>query len=454
MAGIVRRAKCRASHSRKPVLRGRSSAGMAEHLPVERHHLVDPAASTSKRSAPSRACLAMAARRSGSPASVAIASPRLRGGRVRSLEAGRPRHQLRRGPSPPPPARPARPPAGRAASASASTRPCVSVCEANAKRSAPATTDSASSRGIRPGSATRPARSGAAARVRGRLGGGATADQHQPQPWVAARGDRERLEQHGHVLLRRQAAMAGHDHRVGRPAIGRAQVSRWQRLQRPDVHPGRDDPHQRPPARSEPMPDLLGQGAARRHDGGAARPEVAQVRVQRPLGHAGQRSQVVAVVAEPGVMREDQPGARCAGPCDAPSDPTRRATGRGRSPAQSRGRRAGRRWAAATACGSRAVPVAAPGRTAATRMPATGPAPRRRVAPHRRPAAARPAGPRGRRRRSPRASVSVETVTPERYGRYDSPKTATRSAFTGRRPSGGEGWVVGDTGFEPVTSRM
>ena len=42
---------------------------------------------------------------------------------------------------------------------------------------------------------------------------------------------------------------------------------------------------------------------------------------------------------------------------------------------------------------------------------------------------------------NPRASASVETVTPERYGRYDSPKIAMRS--DGSLTAGSLGWWNG-----------
>ena len=253
----------------------RASAGAAEQLPVERHHLVDPAGHVEAFRAPSRAASPW---RRGAPGRRPASRWPLPGAcaRVRS-PADRTTHAIdsvahRVAPRP----GPASATTGRpTASASARTRPCVSVCDAKAKRSAPATADSASSRGIRPGSATRPARSGAAARA-------AVASAAGPSPISTSRSRGSRpaatakaSSSSGHVLLRRQAAMAGHDHRVGRPAVRRAEVARRERLQRSDVDAGRDDPHQRPPPRTQALPDLRGQRAARRHDRGAARPEVA-----------------------------------------------------------------------------------------------------------------------------------------------------------------------------------
>ena len=134
---------------------------------VERHHLVDARRATSKRSAPSRACRWPCAaptpgRRPASrwrlPGCVAAASGRRIG---RDDHA----HRLRRAPSRPRRARPARPPAGRPPA----PRPAPGPASRSARRTRrgprrrPRTAPPAAA--CRPGSATRPARSGAAARA-------------------------------------------------------------------------------------------------------------------------------------------------------------------------------------------------------------------------------------------------------------------------------------------------
>ena len=209
------------------------------------------------------------------------------------------------------------------ASASASTRPCVSVCEATAKRSAPLTAESASSRGMRPVSATRPARSGAAgparerllARVRRRSAAGELRS-------LFGRNIGEGIHEQVHALLWCQAAQAGHDHAsCGQPAAARGST----RNERPGGPRRRrrsgSIAHQRRRRRSEAFADLGRQGRCPGPRCGAAAPEAAQVGVhQRRTPARGQRPKVVAVVAEARVVREHQRRAR-ARRRDGPSGP-------------------------------------------------------------------------------------------------------------------------------------
>ena len=404
-----------------------------------------------------RACSAIGARRAPSPASVAIAlqaePPRVDSGSAADDHAVDPvahrvLHARARRARPPAARRPAPRPAPGPASRSARRRR-----RGRRRPRRPTPPAAASGRAARRG----PPRSGAAARV-------AAASAAGPPPTSTSRSRGSRLAATANASsstatffsAARRPELATITASGGQPCAARRSRG-VQRPQRSDVHPGRDDPHQRPPARSAAACRI---SSARALPGATMAAQPAQKSPRYafnvPSATSGQRAQVVAVVAEAGVMREDQPGARCAEPCDAPSGPTRTATGRGRSPARSRAR-ARRRVA-----GERprhAVARRRRRRRLVGRQPrvcsATDPA---RPAPGGSDAVGRPrrdqqdlvaGGP------SPRASVSVETVTPETYGRYDSPKTATRSAFTGRAAArAAEAGVVGDTGFEPVTSRM
>ena len=394
--------------------RERISPTQSSH--VERLDLAD-AVSTSKRSASAVRALAPSARGSARVTDQLAESPPPGGsaasaaGSAATISPSTPS----RTESPTP--GPSTATAGRpAASASARTRPCVSVRDAKANRSAPRSVASASTRGSAPVKCTRPGEVGARiARCRRRSSGG-------PPPITSSRALRRRRRatasrHHLDALLRRQPAEGGDHDRVGRPA-GDAGADRpaAERSDAGDVDAGRD--HVRPgPARSagEAVRISAARSRRRRHDRGAAGPEAAQVRIGQARARAGQRTEVVAVVGEAGVMGEDERRSRPRGPGGAPGGRSRTANGRGPRPARSAGASPAPRptgWA--TACGSPAAPGAGSWYDGSQAYRGAGPG--EPTACERRAVAGRGAttSTSWPRAPSPRARASTETVTPDR----------------------------------------
>ncbi len=164
-----------------------------------------------------------------------------------------------------------------AANASASTSPCVSVRDANAKRSAPATTARASMRGRLPVNATRPARSAASALARSPVSDGPppTTTKRKCGPVAAAAATASRMVI-GLFSGARRPSEATTTASAGQPNRARTSTGR-QGPDGIDVDAGRDDVHRVGPA-GHALAKLAREVARRRDDRLAGSPRIGRGR--------------------------------------------------------------------------------------------------------------------------------------------------------------------------------